>query len=168
MLLRFLKWLCFGWAVLPPADKRVDGMYAMLFYINRLAKRISNESWKGRQPHWRVTKVSSVHLNVYYLLRAVRNTTLAVMAKSKPSIETRLSRRVPDNLTTVSLDTYLTDEYGMSCPPQVVMMELIVAARELVNNIRELGKTDDEYYDYYLRQCSNLFTELEIITKAYL
>lgn len=168
MLVKILKWLCFGWAALPPADKRVDGMLTMLYYINRLAKQISNESWKGRQPHWRLTQVSSVHSNIYYLLHTVRHTTLSVMSRTKPSVETRLSRRVADNLTTVSLDSYLTDDHGMTCPPQVVMMELAVATRELVNNIRELEKTDEDYYDYYLRQCSNLFTELEIITKAYL
>lgn len=151
-----------------PPDPRLKQMDLMLVIAGQLSRLIGNGYWKGRRVTWRTSKLTSVHANIFFLISAVRSTTNAVMSKTKPPQETRLSRKHADNLTAVTLDSYLVDDQGMSCQPKVIMCELLEAIDDLVNNIRTLEKTDDERFDYYLRQCTHLFVELEIIIKEYL
>lgn len=166
---RFKKWLGFGQEEAPPPDPKLDKMNQMLSFADRLGRLLSMGNWKGRQAKWRTTKLVSVHPNIYSLIHTVRSTTNAVIAKSKPTVETRLSRRVLDNCHTVSMDDYLVDDKGMGFAPEIIMRELLTSINDLVGNIRKLKEeNDEEYFDYYLRQCTNLFDELEIIIKTYL
>lgn len=168
MLQKLISWLGFGRqdAVVP--DERLAMMETMLMYRDRLQRLIGQHAWKGRRGTWRTSKLESVHKNIFYLIDTVRSTTNAVMSKSAPPREAILSRRYLDNLYPVTLDQYLTDEAGLTCDPESIMWELCKAIEDLANNIRMLDQTDSTYYDYYLRQCSTLFGELEIIIKAYL
>lgn len=165
---RFLSWFGIGVEEVTPPDPRLNEMNSMLVFADRLSRLISSGNWKGRRVTWRTSTITSVHPNIYFLIHTVRSTTNAVMAKTKPPLETRLSRKYLDNLTTLSKDNYLVDDQGMSCQPEIIMRELLGAITDLVNNILELEKTDANYFDYYLRQCTNLFGELEIIIKEYL
>jgi hypothetical protein len=168
MFHRLLRWLGFGQGDAPAPDERLDKMNAMLVQVDRLRRLIGQHTWKGRRGTWRTSKLESVHPNIFYLINTVRSTTDAVISKSPPPREAILSRKFMDNLYPVTLDGYLTDEQGLTCPPETIMRELIKAIEDLVNNIRMYDQTDSTYYDYYLRQCSTLFGELEIITKTYL
>lgn len=164
---KFLTFIGFGVEDAPPPDDRLDLMVSMLQHRDRMKRLIEQQTWKGRRGTWRTSKLMSVHPNIYYLIDTVRSTTNAVMSKSPPTREAKLSRRYLDNLYPVTLDNYLLDEQGMTCPPSVIMLELIKAIEDLVNNIRAIEQNDPTYFDYYLRQCSALFGELEIIIKAY-
>jgi len=168
MFKKLLSWIGFGQEDAPAPDERLDKMNAMLVQMDRLRRLIAQGTWKGRRGTWRTSKFESVHQNIFYLINTVRSTTDAVLSKSPPPREATLSRRFVDNLYPVTLDGYLTDEQGYTCAPETIMRELIKAIEDLVNNIRMYDQTDSTRFDYYLRQCSNLFGELEIITKTYL
>lgn len=166
-LIRWAKYLGLWQEESPPPDPRLDKMNQMLTQADRLSRLVANGNWAGRRANWRTKKLTSVHPHIYSLIHTVRSTTNAVIARSKPTVETRLSRRHLDNLHTVTLDDYLVDDKGMGVAPLVIMRELLTSITDLVGNIRKT-KEDEEYYDYYLRQCTNLFDELEIIIKTYL
>ena len=168
MLQRFLSWIGFGQEDAPAPDERLDKMQSMLNTVDRMRRLIGQGTWKGRRGTWRTSKLESVHPNIFYLINTVRSTTDAILSKTSPPKDAKLSRRYIDNLYPVTLDQYLIDEQGQTCPPETIMRELLEAIADMVNNIRMLDQTDPNNYDYYLRVCSNLFGELEIITKAYL
>lgn len=172
MLQRFMNWLGFGEqkdaSVVPDTRLGLEQFNAMLEMHGRLTRLIGQHTWKGRRVTWRTSKLESVHMNVFYLIDTVRSATNAVISKTQLSREAKLSRRYTDNLFPVTLDQYLIDEQGMTCDSETIMRELLKAIEDLVNNIRMLEQSSEEYFDYYLRQCSTLFTELEIIIKAYL
>jgi hypothetical protein len=167
MLERFLSWLGFGQEDASPRDERLDLMNSMLSQRDRMKRLIVQGTWKGRRGTWRTSKLTSVHKNIYYLIDTVRSTTNAVMSKTEPSMAATKSRRYLDNLYPVTLDNYLTDEQGLTCEPETIIRELIQAIEDLVNNIRAWEQKDGHRYEYYLRQCSHLFGELETIIKAY-
>ena len=168
MLQKLLKWLGFRHAEKGVVDPRAEKMEAMLVQLDSMQRLLDNGTWKGRRAAWRATKITSTHANMFHLINTIRSTTNAVMSKTKPQTSTRLSRKYLDNLSTTTLDGYLLDDFNMTCSPYAIMCELTSAVNDLVNNIRPLSNTDDTHYDYYLRQCTHLFTELELVIKAYL
>lgn len=168
MLQRFLSWIGFGQEDAPAPDERLDKMQSMLNTVDRMRRLIGQGTWKGRRGTWRTSKLESVHPNIFYLINTVRSTTDAIISRTSPPKDAKLSRRFIDNLYPVTLDQYLIDEQGQTCTPETIMRELLEAIADMANNICVLDQTDPNQYDYYLRACSNLFGELEIITKAYL
>ena len=165
---RLKEWLGFGKEDVPPPDPRLEKMLQVTNTADRLGRLIAGGHWKGRRTSWRTAKLVSVHPDIYSLIHTMRTTTHAVISKGKPTVETRLSRRVKDNLYEKTLDAYLIDEKGMSFTPDIIMLELLKEIRILRENIMAYETTDDNRFDYYLRQCTNLFDELEYIIKAYL